>query len=209
MQRGALRGDLTQSERTDASRKALIGATFRVIAEEGYGAASLARISEAAGLSRGLANYHFGTKRKLIEAVIKQITDTYSTTLPALDSGLTGYECIEALFTTYLRGLQNKGREYSTSRVMLLLSAEAVTGAPETEAAIRVAYEAVRKTIEEYLDRGLEDGSIRPSVAPRQTALLLHGLLRGIVLQHFLASDDSELLLVEHGVRDLLTILRT
>ncbi|WP_324276738.1 TetR/AcrR family transcriptional regulator [Blastococcus brunescens] len=100
---------MTQPERTEASRNALIGATLKVIADEGYGAASLIRISEVAGVSRGLANYHFGTKRKLIEAVIKQITGAYHATLPSVDDGAPGYDCIEMLFTSYLDGLAAGG----------------------------------------------------------------------------------------------------
>lgn len=202
------RTELTQEERTEASRNALIGATFKVIAEEGYRAASLVRISEVAGLSRGLANYHFGTKRNLIEAVIKQITDTFAPTLPALEEGLSGYECVEQLFDSYIQGLISKGRQYSTSRVMLLLAAEALTDAPEIDEAVKDAYDAVRDRIQDYLEHGMADGSVRSDISAVSDALMLHGLLRGIVLQYFVSGDDQELVQAGDATRELLTFLR-
>ncbi|WP_324278195.1 TetR family transcriptional regulator C-terminal domain-containing protein [Blastococcus brunescens] len=91
---------------------------------------------------------------------------------------------------------------------MLLLSAEAVTDAPEIGEGIREAYKAVRERIQEYVEKGMADGSISSEAGPRGAALLLHGLLRGIVLQYFVSADEAELKDVRAAIHETLASLR-
>ena len=60
----------TQAERRDESGRSLIEAAVEVVAEQGVGAATFESIGRRAGYSRGLATQRFGSKEKLIEAVI-------------------------------------------------------------------------------------------------------------------------------------------
>ena len=52
-----------------------MAAAIDTIAELGYGQASLARIAETAGTSKGVIIYHFGSKEKLFIAVIGRRAD--------------------------------------------------------------------------------------------------------------------------------------
>ena len=56
-----------------ARRQQLMQATIETIAELGYGQASLARIAERAGASKGVIAYHFDTKDHLIERVVEHV----------------------------------------------------------------------------------------------------------------------------------------
>lgn len=66
-------GRRTQAERREASEQRLLVAAAELIAEEGFAAASLQRIGERAGYSRGLASQHFGSKDGLVSALIAAV----------------------------------------------------------------------------------------------------------------------------------------
>src|SRR3954452_715460 len=52
------------------SRRAILDAAEEPFAREGYDAASLARIGEAAGVSRASPSYFFGSKEELYRAML-------------------------------------------------------------------------------------------------------------------------------------------
>lgn len=56
-------------------RKSLIDATITSIATHGLTSTTMARVTEAAGTSMGLANFHFESKERLFEAVLQHFAD--------------------------------------------------------------------------------------------------------------------------------------
>lgn len=60
-------------------RQALIDATIDSIADYGLSGTTLARVTETAGTSIGLANFHFDNKERLFEAVLQHLADTERT----------------------------------------------------------------------------------------------------------------------------------
>src|ERR1700760_2770908 len=59
---------------TETARRAEIGAAaIDTIAELGYGQASLARIAETAGTSKGVIIYHFGGKDELMRELVAEV----------------------------------------------------------------------------------------------------------------------------------------
>lgn len=59
---------------TEAARRAqIVTAAIDTIAELGYGQASLARIAERAGASKGVISYHFAGKDDLIREIVSQV----------------------------------------------------------------------------------------------------------------------------------------
>jgi AcrR family transcriptional regulator len=63
----------TQTERSDATRAALLTAARDLFAEHGYAGASNDAIVAAAGVSRGALQHHFVDKRSLFMAVYEQV----------------------------------------------------------------------------------------------------------------------------------------
>jgi len=58
-----------------ARREQLIEVTIDVVAEHGYAAASLARIAQAAGISKGAVLYHFASKDAVVAAARAHVLD--------------------------------------------------------------------------------------------------------------------------------------
>jgi AcrR family transcriptional regulator len=56
-----------------ARRTQLVGAAIEAIAELGAERASLGKVAERAGVSRGVIGYHFGSRDDLLDAVIAEV----------------------------------------------------------------------------------------------------------------------------------------
>ncbi|GAB5452014.1 MAG: hypothetical protein Hals2KO_23420 [Halioglobus sp.] len=70
-------------KKRDVTRARVIQAAIDCIYEVGFNAAHTNRIAEAAGVSWGVLQYHFGDKDGLLEAVLNHIFDQFSSTLAA------------------------------------------------------------------------------------------------------------------------------
>ncbi len=68
---------LSRAEGKQRSRQKLITATINSIAKRGFAETTLARVSEGAGLSRGIVNFHFRTKDLLFLEAIRFLSREY------------------------------------------------------------------------------------------------------------------------------------
>jgi AcrR family transcriptional regulator len=68
-----MKGKRTQSERTAATRTALIGAGRRLFGERGFAAVSTPEIAAEAGVSRGALYHQFADKQALFAAVAEEV----------------------------------------------------------------------------------------------------------------------------------------
>ncbi|GAA4013181.1 TetR family transcriptional regulator [Deinococcus rubellus] len=84
-------GEAPPSFIEEARRQQLIQATITVVAQVGYAQASVARIAQQAGISKGLISYHFRNKEDLFAQTLKEtfrsisaaVTQTLDLTQPA------------------------------------------------------------------------------------------------------------------------------
>lgn len=63
----------SRAEQKERTRALLIDTTMDLIAEGGLEWATLARVAERAGLSRGICNYHFSTKERLLLETLQTV----------------------------------------------------------------------------------------------------------------------------------------
>jgi AcrR family transcriptional regulator len=59
-------------------RQQLIEATIDSLAKRGYSETTMADVADGAGLSRGIVNFHFESKEKLLVATLQYMADEYS-----------------------------------------------------------------------------------------------------------------------------------
>src|SRR5215467_5463749 len=79
------------------TREQIIQAAYRVLAEQGYDAATIKAIAHEAGVAPGLLHYYFASKDELLVEVLKDISQRYtesgrqmSATVPAEQLGAAG-----------------------------------------------------------------------------------------------------------------------
>ena len=65
-------------EPKELRREQLITATIDAIAEHGYAATTMAHITDNAGLSRGIVNFHFESKESLFVETLRFMADEYA-----------------------------------------------------------------------------------------------------------------------------------
>jgi AcrR family transcriptional regulator len=62
----------------ETRRQQLIEATIDSLAKRGYSETTLADVADGAGLSRGIVNFHFESKEKLLIATLQYMADEYA-----------------------------------------------------------------------------------------------------------------------------------
>lgn len=68
----------SRSKIRDLTRQELITATIDSIATKGFAETTLEKVSKRAGVSRGLVNFHFVSKDKLLMAALEQLSEEYA-----------------------------------------------------------------------------------------------------------------------------------
>jgi AcrR family transcriptional regulator len=192
----------TQAERRSRSEDALLEAAAELVAERGVQGASLASIGGRAGVSRGLPTHHFGSK----DALVTQLAERAQTGVglaideakrrQAEESGdLCALDEIVVGVDAYLELFDEPGPDERALLVMwgsTFPSSASVEGMADAE---QRSYEG----LSELIARGQEDGSVRTDVDVMASAVLLHGLMRGV----------AALFLTGRRAADMHTVRRT
>ncbi len=86
-----------------ATRRQIISAAVRLIADHGYAATSVDEIAEAAGVAKGSVYYNFGSKSELFAAVLAEGVTRLSQGLRGALEAAAGRPPLEALAEELLR----------------------------------------------------------------------------------------------------------
>lgn len=68
---------MTRADRGEQTRGRLLDATISAIAEDGIAGASVERITQRAGVSRGLVRHYYGSKGQLLAEAFQVLADDY------------------------------------------------------------------------------------------------------------------------------------
>lgn len=177
-------------------------AAAELVAERGVQGASLASIGGRAGVSRGLPAHHFGSKDALVTQLAERAQDRIEQTILEMrrrqeqaTGALSALDEIVLGVDAYLEMFERPGPDQRALLVMwgsTFPSDASVEGMAEAE---RRSYEGLSQLIA----AGQEDGSVRSDVDPMASAVLLHGLMRGV----------AALFLTDEGAADMHTVRRT
>lgn len=89
-----------QQERSRLTRERLLHAAVDVLSSEGWAAATVAAVAEAAGVSRGAAQHHFPTRESLITAALEQVFEDMTANLSVRPEDLPdGPERVDAVLS--------------------------------------------------------------------------------------------------------------
>ena len=182
---------------TETARRAqIMAAAIETIAELGYGQASLARIAEAAGTSKGVIIYHFGGKDELIrELVAGLVARGVAYMEPQIDAQPTGAGKLRAYIESNL-AFMRENRNHMVAIVEIALNARAADGRRLYDFSVQDAGVAALEQLLAYFQG---TGEFRAGFDPHVMAMAIRAAINAVPAQ--LARDPA--LDVGHHAREL------
>jgi AcrR family transcriptional regulator len=179
-----------QQERSRRSTNLLLDAAGQLIVEGGYERMTLAAVGERAGYSRGLVTARFGSKDRLLKALVERIVDGWShrNVLPRT-VGKSGLEGVLILLDAIRAQAE---RDPRMLRVLYALMFEALGPNPDLRRHFVEFHRSMRADLVRILRRGQKDGSVRMDLVATDEAVLIVAVLRGIAYQWALDSDGFD-----------------
>jgi AcrR family transcriptional regulator len=192
----------TQSERSAATRGALVAAARRLFAERGYAAVGTPEVAAAAGVTRGALYHQFADKSDLFLAVYEQVEEDVTRRIGDIVAAAGASDPLAAL-TTGAEAFLDAVAEPEIHRIALL-EAPAVLGWDTwravglkhglglTEAILRAAMDAGRiaeqptRPLAHVLLGALDEAALYvaraedPAIAREEMRAALTGILRGL-----------------------------
>jgi TetR/AcrR family transcriptional regulator, fatty acid metabolism regulator protein len=169
-----------------ARRAQIVAAAIDTIAELGYGQASLARIAETAGTSKGVIIYHFGSKDDLIREIVAELSAKGRAYLgPRLEAEPTGAGMLRAYIESNMAFIR-ENRNHVLAIVEIVFSGRGADGRPLYDPAIRLeGAEALRQLLAHFQGTG----EFRADFDPDVIAMAIRAALDAVPLR--LARDPD------------------
>jgi AcrR family transcriptional regulator len=183
----------TQSERSEATRDALIEAARTLFAARGYAGVGTEEIVRAAGVTRGALYHHFEGKRDLFEAVYERVEAGLAERIAAgaLGAGATApLEAMRAGAETFLQACTEP-----EAQQIALLDGPSVLGWDRWR---EIAAEHGLGLIEATLQAAIEAGAIRDQPLRPLAHVLMGALDEAAML--IARAEDPEQMRVEVGL---------
>ena len=179
-----------------ARRAQIVKAAIDTIAELGYGQASLARIAERAGTSKGVIIYHFGGKDELIrELVAEVVAGGVGYMEPRIDAEPAGAGKLRAYIESNL-AFMRENRNHMVAIFEIALNARAADGSRLYDFSIQDAGVAALEQLLAYFQ---SIGEFRVGFDPHVMAMAIRVAINAVPAQ--LARDPA--LDVGHYAREL------
>jgi TetR/AcrR family transcriptional regulator, fatty acid metabolism regulator protein len=174
----------------------IIAAAIDTIAELGYGQASLARIAEKAGTSKGVIVYHFGGKDELIRALVAELVARGIAYMnPRIEAEPTGARKLRAYIESNL-AFMRENRNHVVAIVEIVLNARAADGSRLYDFAVQDEGVAA---LQQLLAHFQGTGEFRAGFDPHVMAMAIRAGINAVPMQ--LARDPA--LDVGHHAREL------
>lgn len=188
---------------TEAARRAqIIEAAIDTIAEVGFGRASLARIGERVGISKGLIGYHFAGKDDLIEQVVVEVLEQGKAYMRPriVDAMSTGSGFLRAYIESNLAFMQEQ-RNCMVAVVEIERSGLTADGQERFHGRADAIDEAVR-VLGRHLAHYQAVGDLRPDFDPNVMAVAIRAATDA-VLHRYARDPDLD---VDNYAREIVTV---
>ena len=176
----------SQAERRAESEHRLLDAAAEIIATEGYLAATLERVGERAGFSRGLASRKYGSKDGLIEAVIWRVSAHVH---EQADAAIAGIACpLEQVLALADRFVELVLSDTSVRAYFVLFSAM-IANRLETRPVFDEVQVRFGERLEALIVAAQNAGKVPPSLPPQHAAFMVGCLLAGVAIETTMGFD--------------------
>lgn len=166
------RGERPLSLTERARREQLIRVTIEQVARHGYAGTSLARIAEAAGISKAAVLYHFPTKTAVVQAAYATVIDGLVQQVGAAVEPATGADRLAA----YIRALVAYLTEHPERARMIIEAMTGESGVTDTPGA-----PSRQRAVAELVEAAVAAGDFRGDTDARLVAVIVNGALDAIV----------------------------
>jgi len=182
---------------TETARRAqIVAAAIDTIAELGYGQASLARIAETAGTSKGVIIYHFGGKDELMRELVAEVVARGVAYMePQIDAEPTGAGKLRAYIESNL-AFMGENRNHMVAIFEIALNARAADGSRLYDVSVQDAGVAALEQLLAYFQG---TGEFRAGFDPHVMAMAIRAAINAAPAQ--LARDPA--LDVAHHAREI------
>jgi TetR/AcrR family transcriptional regulator, fatty acid metabolism regulator protein len=185
----------------EEKRRLLLDAAVRVFARKGYHAARIGDIAEEAGVAYGLLYHYFSSKEEVLRSVFRDTWRALIQTIKNVEEGDDPpAEQLRKVAEILLRSWR---RDPDLVRVLVLEVTRSSLLAGEMDEVV-----ASFAAIQEIIERGQADGSIRSDLDARLASYVFYGaideLLTGWVLGR-LPDSDEDLASAERTVVEIVT----
>lgn len=178
----------TQEERRNESDARIIAAAIELFASQGYRQTTLIQIGQAAGYTGTLISNRFGSKEKLLRAVLAHILDRF---YPEPGDAVSGTaeqaeaeEAADARLLGFIaRYLKDVNDRRSRIRALHVIIGEALGGMPQVHDQVVKVNRVFRRHVEGYIVHGIRTGAFRADLDPTEATVIIVGLLRGVTMQ--------------------------
>ena len=180
----------------DARRRQIVQAAIEVIAEEGYASASLERIAQRVGISRGLISYHFSGREDLIHAVMATV---FTEGAAYMRARVEGAETAAGTLETVLRSNLEFMRDH---RAEMIAVTEIASAGGRGE--LRSAREGIAQGIaalEAILRAGQASGAFR-AFDPHVMAVAIRNVIDGVPRRMAVEPDID----IDGTIREIVTL---
>lgn len=170
----------------ETRRQQLIEATIDSLAKRGYSETTMADVADGAGLSRGIVNFHFESKEKLLVATLQYMADEYTAHWRAalMKAGPLAADQLKALVCAdFDRAICNKRK----LAAWCAFWGEAKSR-PTYQALCGARDEAYQNYFVELCRRLKEEGEY--DFDPMGTALGMSAMLEGLWLRLMMGTED-------------------
>ncbi|MEM7080387.1 MAG: TetR/AcrR family transcriptional regulator [Pseudomonadota bacterium] len=175
----------TQEERKAESERRIIRAAVELFAKQGYLKTTLIEVGRAAGYTGGLVSHRFGSKEGLLNAVIDNAgTRFFEDQLrPAIEGEhiQSAQQALRNYISTYFEEVFVRE---SHIRALYVIMGEGLGSVPEVRPKIAQLNRGMRQRLGDIVRRGIDSGEFGANVDPDAAAVLIVGLLRGVVMQY-------------------------
>ena len=169
-------------EDAELTRQSLLDAAIKVFGQQGYAAARLEDIAQAAGVTRGAVYHHFGGKAELFAEIIGEATQTSGQAVQnAIQQGGTFLEIARRILVFTVQLLEEDSR-YRAATALLLFNAN---DSPELLSMREARLEqglAQMEQIVGFFRMALEQGAVRADLDPDVAARAFLAYQNGLTL---------------------------
>ena len=159
-------------KKAERTRQLLLDAALRIIGRKGYTSATVDEIVKEAGVSKGVAYYHFKSKAALASGILERglndMTKKFQDIAGASENGALALSSMLEVFASEL---------YDNREFARFLMTELWRDGRVWSQAMREHVQGLIDIIAAQLARGKQEGTLRESINPQFSAVSLVGMV--------------------------------